>query len=429
MNIKLFYIITICVILLYFLKWNFYNYNNLLFQIKNLLKETNGIIIEKLLLLPIIPFKKIARIKLSIRKKRLEPIILIPNIGGNKLYHNSKKIWFNNNYFLIKNNFNNLWLNQFTPDLIKGNLYNKKFNITNNFGKISSITFLHKIGNYISYEFEPLISLLTRDLNYASKYNLFAAPYDFRTISNKSNLHSYFENLKDLIEHSHSINNAPAIITCHGLGGILFTIFINYYLPLVLDLNNPLKWKRVFIKKFIPINTPFIGCNLSQKALEQGVGEGIGLNALTYNYDKLYHQLQKYIGGFLFLLPDPNIFKQDFSSIEIYNNFIKNLLSYRLKDPQLLTDAIVSSNSNTIIDYKTNLYEDSYYKSNLSPLLVKLRNNIPLNKMVGDGISPFISQQVPILWKNSKIYRLPGGHRSVINTEKFLELFYQIISQ
>ena len=432
MNIKLLFITFVCIILLFFLKRHLYNYNNLLFQIKKMLKETNGIFIEKLLLLPITPLNKIIRIKLPIHKKPFQPIILIPNIGGNKLYHNSKKIWFNNNYFLIKNNCNNHWVDQFTPDLINGQLYNKtseeKFNIINNFGKISSITFLHKIGNSISYEFEPLLSFLTHNLNYTPKYNLFAAPYDFRIISNKSDLHPYFKKLKDLIEHSYSINNTPSIITCHGLGGILFTLFINYYLPLVLSRNNTLKWKKFFIKIFIPINTPFIGCSLAQKALEQGISEGIGLTSLTYNYDKLYHKLQKYIGGFLFLLPDPHIFKQDFSSIEIYNDFIKNLLSYRLKDPKILTKAVVSSNSNTLINYKDNLYEDLYYKSNQSELLVKLRNNTPLNKMVGDGISPFISQQVPILWDNSEIFRIQGGHRSVINTEKFLELFYEIIS-
>ena len=352
MNIKLVIIIIIYIILLYFLKCYFYNYNNHLFHIKNLLKETNGIFLEKLLLLPITPLKKMTQIQLSIHKKPCKPIILIPNIGGNKLYHNSKKIWLNNNYL---NNLNKSWANQFTPDLIEGQLNNKLPNITNNFGRISSITLLHKIGNSISYEFEPLISFLTRNLNYTSQYNLFAAPYDFRIISNKLDLHAYFKNLKDLIEHSYTINNTPAIITCHGLGGILFIIFINYYLPLVLKRNNSLKWKKIFIKVFIPINTPFIGCNLAQKALEQGVSEGVGLNALTYNYDKLYHQLQKYIGGFLFLLPDPYIFKQDFSSIEIYNDFIKNLLPSRLKDPQILTTSIVSSNSNTLIDYKNKL--------------------------------------------------------------------------
>ena len=47
--------------------------------------------------------------------------------------------------------------------------------------------------------------------------------------------------------------------------------------------------------------------------------------------------------------------------------------------------------------------------------------------MVGDSISPFISQQVPILWSNSKIHRLNNDHRSIFNNKKFLKLFCQII--
>ena len=287
---------------------------------------------------------------------------------------------------------------------------------------------MHKIGKYISYEFDPLINFLTKKLNYIPKYNLLGAPYDFRLISNKSNLHSYFKKLKDLIEYSYHNNNKPVTIVCSGVGGIIFTIFITYYLPLVIDENEILKWKKILIKNFIPINTGFIGSNLAQKALEKGVGEGIGLNFLAHNFDDSYHELQKRIGGLLLMLPDPLIFNQDFSSIEIYNDFIKKILQYRSKDPHILTHAIVSFNSNTLIDYKNKIYENSYYESNPPQFLDKLKNNTPLKQMIGDGINPFISQQIPILWNDSKIYRIPGSHRSIINTKKFLEIFYQIIS-
>ena len=437
----LYLIIIVFIVFIYFLTNKKYN-NNSILSLKKFLETTNGIYIEKLLLLPISKFKNFANIKISKHIKSPSPIILIPNIGSNKLYYNNKKIWLNSNYFQIKNDSDKNFSEIFKPELIHGNLIDEydlqvsrvsnyikeEFNITNDFGGISSISFLHKIGKYISYEFDPLINFLTKKLNYIPKYNLLGAPYDFRLISNKNNLHSYFKKLKDLIEYSYRSNNKPVTIVCSGLGGIIFTIFIAYYLPLVIDGDEIFKWKKFLIKNFIPINTGFIGSNLSQKALEKGIGEGIGLNFLAHNFDDSYHELQKRIGGLLLMLPDSLIFNEDFSSIEIYNDFVKDILKYRLKDPELPVKAIVSSESNTLIDYKNKIYEQSYYESNASKLLIKLRNNTPLKQMLGDGINTFISQQIPILWNDSKIYRIPGGHRSVINSEKFLKLFYEILS-
>ena len=94
--------------------------------------------------------------------------------------------------------------------------------------------------------------------------------------------------------------------------------------------------KKILIKNFIPINTGFIGSNLAQKALEKGVGEGIGLNFLAHNFDDLYHELQKRIGGLLLMLPDPSIFNQDFSSIEIYNDFVQKSFKIPFKRSSII---------------------------------------------------------------------------------------------
>ena len=100
-------IIFIVLVSSYFLIYKKYEDNSIL-NLKKSLQETNGIYIEKLLLLPISSFKNFANIKISKNIRMPSPIILIPNIGGNKLYHNNKKIWLNNNYFQIKNNSNKI---------------------------------------------------------------------------------------------------------------------------------------------------------------------------------------------------------------------------------------------------------------------------------------------------------------------------------
>ena len=247
----------------------YYKYNLIFLQnSKKLIKETKGYFKENLLQPPIIPIKNMVKLKLPINIKS-SPIILIPDICGSKLYYknklklnlNWKKIWFNINYFFPQTKKSNDWNYKIKPILVNHMLSNQKnilispyresnykgniFNITRDYGGIEGITFFQKIGNSILYEFDPLIQFLIQNCNYKSANNLFAASYDFRLISNKNNLHFFFKKLKDLIEYSYYNNNDKSFIVASGLGGILFILFINYYLPKELGNNHYLIWKKL----------------------------------------------------------------------------------------------------------------------------------------------------------------------------------------
>ena len=88
----------------------------------------------------------------------------------------------------------------------------------------------------------------------------------------------------------------------------------------------------------------------------------------------------------------------------------------------------------TLINYEKSLYEQKYYNKFYSKLQEKLKSD----KMVGDGIVPFISQQIPLLWINNNlddinhlhcnvtIKRVTAGHKTILNNKDFLKLFFEI---
>ena len=295
------YIILIFSLILVFLLVYFYfKYiqiyeNNLipLKQVKLLLNETGWVFGERILFPPIIPLKNIIYFKFKNIYKY--PILLLPDIGSNKLFckinganlpknclqtNQWSVIWPDNKALNPLNKWSKCWKYKFEslfenglirdkPGIIISayrtkNYNNGKFQITDDFGGIDSLNILQIINRSISYGFYPLVAFFKKNYNYIPKSNLFGAPYDFRKISNKDYLYSYFNKIKDLIEYSYKNNKLPSIIIGHGLGGILFLYFLNYYLPDTLDSQ---KWKNNFVKLFIPINTPFGGCELALKSI------------------------------------------------------------------------------------------------------------------------------------------------------------------
>ena len=431
-------------------------------QVKLLLNETCYIFDERLLFPPIIPLKNI--IKLNFKKIYKYPIILLPDIGGNKLYCKTNSanlpqnclqsndwsvIWPNNKALNPTNKWSKCWKYKFESLFENGqirdkqgvlisayrtkNYNNGKFKITDDFGGVDSIDILQIIDLSISYGFYPFILFLKKNYNYIPKSNLFGAPYDFRKISNKDYLYSYFNKIKDLIEYSYKNNKLPSIIIGHGLGGLLFLYFLNFYLP---DTPDSQLWKNNFIKLFIPINTPFGGCELALKALLHGTNEGIGLASLSYDNSEWYHDIQKLLGGLFLMIPNSDLFNRKIPDIKGYTEFIKKLSRYYSRPPKVPVYCITSSNykKQTLINHKQSLYEKKYYNKSYSKLQEKLKSD----KMIGDGIVPFISQQIPLLWVDNNlddinhlhyniiIKRVIAGHKTILNNKDFLKLFLEI---
>ena len=167
-----------------------------------------------------------------------------------------------------------------------------------------------------------------------------------------------------------------------------------------------------------------------------GTNEGIGLASLSYDNSEWYHDIQKLLGGFFLMIPNPDLFNRKIPSIKGYTDFIINLSKYYSKPPKVPVYCITSSNhkKNTLINHKKSLYEKKYYNQIYSKLQEKLESA----KMVGDGIVPFISQQIPLLWVNNNldninhlhhnviIKRVIAGHKTILNNKDFFKLFLEI---
>ena len=157
-------------ILLFFLVYFYFKYiqiyeNNLLplQQVKLLLNETRNIFDERILFPPIIPLKNIIQFKF--KKIYKYPIILLPDLGGNKLFCKTNNtvlpqnclqsndwsvIWPNNKALNPLNNWSKCWKYKFESlfknDQIRDkpgitisayrtkNYYHGKFQITDDFG-------------------------------------------------------------------------------------------------------------------------------------------------------------------------------------------------------------------------------------------------------------------------------------------------------
>ena len=361
----------ICIFIFYSLQKD--SENNLipLRQTKKILQETKGSFNERLLFPPIIKLTNISSPR--IRIQTIIPIILIPDLGGSKLYQDGIQVWGSTKALHPNNPFAEKWKKRFIKSKKISatrfpNYIQDKFRLTTDFGGIYGIDIINKIGSSISYSFHPLIKMLQQ--KYTVKQNLFGAPYDFRNIT--SNRDEYFRKLKDLIEYSFKLNKKSCIIVGHGLGGILCNLFLTYYLPH--KVWNSKAWKEKYIHLFIPIASPFLGNPLVHEALTIGTNEGIGLSSLTYNTCTWYKEILQNTDGLSLMLP----FTLDHQ--------LSNLLVFRALDPKVITHGVSIQNKKVMI--------------------------------------PFKSQQVPNMWdKGHMIVFTESGHKSIINYIPFLEWF------
>ena len=365
-------------IIFIFIFYSFHsNENNLipLQQAKKILKETNGAFGERLLFSPIVKLTNISTPSTVL--KASFPIILVPDLGGSKLYRqllngNWVVAWGSVKAVHPNNSFSEKWKNNFIhSNKISAtrfpNYIHDKFRLTTDFGGIYGIDIINKIGTSVSYSFYPLIKLLQK--KYTAKQNLFGAPYDFRNIT--STIDEYFKKLKDLIEYSFKLNKKPCIIVGHGLGGILCNLFLTYHIAKVWNSKD---WKKKYIHLFIPITTPFLGNPLAHDALTIGTNEGIGLASLTYNTRSWYKDILQHIDGLSLMLPFT------------LNHPHSHLLAFRTLDPKVRVRGISVHNKRVMV--------------------------------------PFKSQQIPKTWNRGymKVFT-ESGHKSIINYLPFLEWF------
>ena len=195
--------------------------------------------------------------------------------------------------------------------------------------------------NFIDNYMDTLVEALEAN-GYVKGSTLFAAPYDFRTITNTKVFDQFKGSLIGLIKSL----NTKVIILGHDLGAVLGNVFLNS-----VDQN----FKSSFISKFISVGGSFGGSPkalrtiLSGPSLTNNVTDNLIIKNAIHNFSGLHLSL-----------PNPSVFKDPLIMYQ-YNTFgssdISNLLNTVYgPDTQKLYDASLDFQNKSLLPPKVPCY-------------------------------------------------------------------------
>lgn len=263
----------------------------------------------------------LARGKVKLGVSELDPVILLPGLGGSvleaKLDKEDTPAWY---CFKKWDKFFRLWLS--LPELLVQDCWfdnlKVEYNASSNdyynpqgvetraadFGGVGGIDYLDRWFGFpvpLTGYYHSLIASLEK-VGYRVGDNLFGAPYDWRvpTTDHELTEQKFYANFKALVESARAKNGGKKVqIVTHSMGGPTALRFFNLQTQAWLDEN---------IASFLPIAAPWSG---SPKALRAVLsGDDFGLNALgtsLINLDKVKDVARK-AGGIIYLVPDPEFY-------------------------------------------------------------------------------------------------------------------------
>jgi len=254
--------------------------------------------------------------------KDLNPIIVLPGLGGTNLDYNINPDNFSNPACNISslNALNkiqsSLWINpvglltQKTCflEMLKP-VYNKEKGTLENlpgltvFPKekylgdpLSSIClaylFNSKTKCYPATDYSKNFVNFFTEKGYTSGYNLFIPGYDFRLVPYKNYAKKYFKSIKELIENTYNITGKKIFLIGHSLGTLLGNMFLNKMKQI---------WKDKYINSFISISPSYDGAPKSLRTALSGYNFGLPNFIRTTNNDFVYPE--RYMAGLAATIP------------------------------------------------------------------------------------------------------------------------------
>ena len=210
------------------------------------------------------------------------PVILIPGFGGSQLREKLNKPHVRNNWCEKQTkDYVPLWLvlTSFIPKAVQcftdnfQLFYNIVTHTTSNnlgvdiiapgFGDTSGIEFLDSPSAtrflttfpYFNHIVESLVNV-----GYKRGESVRGAPYDFR--KSPRELGEYYDNLKQLIEETHDLNeDIPVMLVTHSMGGLVTQYFLNHQTK---------AWKTKYIHSLVTLGAPWGGAVKSMRAIASG---------------------------------------------------------------------------------------------------------------------------------------------------------------
>ncbi|KAK4475693.1 hypothetical protein MN116_000959 [Schistosoma mekongi] len=361
------------------------------------------------------------------------PIILIPGLGGNQAYCESKSNDENKSFTSF-----NVWLNLlhillpykgFEYFRLKHDPYTyesydvNECNVTfPGWGETWSVEYL---SQYISYEyFAPIVSEFIKDAFYVKNFTLRGAPYDFRKSPDENKL--FVIKLRRLIEETYKNGfNRPVVLLGHSMGSIYTLHFLNHQTK---------HWKQKYIKSFISVSAPLGGTVETLHALTSGDNFGIFLRS-PLPYRDLFRTMTSIIAT----LPNPKLWSKDevlivtphrnytvhnypeyFSDSDYltgYHLFKRFLSSFDPLEPPKDVPEVYCIYGSGLLTVEQIIYQSSslFVSSfpNQSPRIIYGN---------GDGTVNLRSLQVCKEWPSVNVVEFAvSGHRQILNEKRFID--------
>jgi hypothetical protein len=231
------------------------------------------------------PYQVDLKYTVGISSSQVNPIVLIPGIGGTQINGN----WNKNNLFTLcysKGQNDAIWVT--TGAFFASPCWKTLFRVgvsnssgvprwyqtdstvttsINPMGSLTGIDTLFTIGGFnvfLAYYMHELIKGLK---SYISNTGLnadnyvYGAGYDFRLIGDDTYTNNWCNQLKDLVQRVYSSTGKKVSLMAHSLGGLVTMIFLS---------RQTQTWKNTYIHSFIPVNVPFGGAPKITRSIVSG---------------------------------------------------------------------------------------------------------------------------------------------------------------
>ena len=397
------------------------------------------------------------------------PVILIPGLGGSKLYNEQGHLkWCSWQGFLP--HVTNSWRDSLTVKYnsvtrefeeatshtaYRTSHWSPTFTPTRDFGMCDGVGNVLSSSVKSSWQFQGILNeAWTR--GYIDGLTMLGAPYDFRKITSPAVWTEYCRSLKALIEHC--TGRGKVVLLSHSMGSTLLLTFFNIYLHQVLPKDQVAAWKENHIRRWVTVNGAFGGAGKAVRSFLSGDNNGMGYICDTGCHD-WYQPLLENASGVLWMLPNPAVFvgstpvvtvggtgysaaqlpllldKVSPQAAKAYRDTVVPLLT--VDPPGVPVVCVTSSQPGTPLQccYPT----ESLHFSTVTMLDERLyygQSSTNVQHMCGDGTVPYASLMVPQQWLEAqtepvtfvKIKQENVAHTSILIEPNTVKLIMSLLT-
>lgn len=378
--------------------------------------------------------------KLLMLSQKPRRVILVPGLGGSRLYDAQGTLqWCNWQGFFP--HVTNSWrdsltvkynpttqtfdeLNQHTP-YRRPHWQGCTFVPTKDFGGCEGVGNVLSRNVKSSWQFQGILDA-AHTLGYPTQ-GILGAPYDFRKITSPSVWTEYCRSLKALVEHACAESGESSVLLSHSMGSALLQTFFVLYLPRVLGERAAKTWKRRHIRRWVTVNGAFGGAGKAVRSFLSGDNNGMGYICDTGCHD-WYQPMLENASGVLWMLPNPHVFPSSVPVVTVgeeaysvstlptlldkvsplaaqaYRDTVMPLLGATFHHPGVPVVCVTSTQTGTPL--QCTYPEDGYHHSKVTMSDERAYYNqsekgASTGHMVGDGTVPYASLMVPQRWLES----------------------------